>query len=199
MLKLNVKVDVDKAVKKIANARDDQVPFATAKALTLTAKDCAGDLVAALPDIFDRPTPYTLRAFGTEMARKSNLARGARVFIKPDQLKYLGIQVEGGTRTPAKKALLIPADIGTNQYGNIPRGKIQQMLARADVFSGTVRGVAGIWQRMKRGGVKLLVAYEHQARYKKRFDFYGLVEKSARAAFPGNFRTCMADAMRSAR
>ncbi len=62
----------------------------------------------------------------------------ARVFIEDIQAEYLKWVVEGGTRKPKNKAHVLPVKIRRNKYGNIPRGQIQKLLKRADVFSDEV-------------------------------------------------------------
>lgn len=197
MLNINVKVDVVRALAKLRDVSEKQVPFATALALTTTAKEVQRTLTDELDKSFDKPTPFTRRAIGVERATKQD--RHARVFIKRDQLKYLAFGIDGGTRKPAKRAIPIPVDQPVNQYGNLPRNKLRQLLARRDVFSGKVNGVGGIWQRKAHGKLVLLVSWKPQAIYKKRYPFFELGESSARAAFPSAFRTAVTQAMASAR
>jgi hypothetical protein len=123
-----------------------QVSYATAVALTRTAQDAQQALTAELSRTFDRPSPFTLRGVAIKAATKQNLA--ATVFLRERQADYLAIQITGGSRRPLRRALLLPRNIGLDQYGNIPRGVISRLLARKDVFSGTVRGIPGIWQRV---------------------------------------------------
>ncbi len=198
MINISVKVDITKALRKVRDFPDKQLPFAIASALTTTAQQTSNLLTNKLPEFFDRPTPFTMRAIGIERATKANLQ--ARVFIKPDQLKYLIYGIEGGTRTPNKRAIPLPVDQAVNQYGNLPRGKIKQLLARKDVFSGSVNGIGGIWQRIPGSRkLRLLIAYAPKASYRKRFPFYGLGADTAKAAFPQNFQNAMANALRTAK
>ena len=88
------------------------------------------------------------------------------------------------------------SNVKLNRYGNLAggKGRIKRLLAKKNTFQGTIGGVAGVWQRPKRGkrsrggsgtigqsGLKLLVAYESSAQYQPRFDFYGIAERSVRA------------------
>ena len=203
---ISVRIDINKALRKLKDFPEKQLPFAIASALTTTAQQTSNLLTNKLPEFFDRPTPYTMRAIGIERATKANLQ--ARVFVKRDQLKYLIYGIEGGTRTPRNKALVIPIEVKLNQYGNVARGKIAALLKQKNVFSGVVNGVAGIWQRQglgndsrgnKRGRLILLAAYEPKASYRKRYPFYQLGGETAQAAFPQNFRIALANALRTAR
>ena len=76
----------------------DQVPYATAVALTKTAQDAARELNAELPRYLDNPTPFTRNAFTLKRATKRDL--NAIVFAKDVQAKYLRYQVFGGARAP---------------------------------------------------------------------------------------------------
>lgn len=197
MITFTVKDDIAAVVRQIDAQFSRQVPFATAKALTETAKEVQRAITDELPRVFDRPTPFTQRGVGMTWATKANLT--SKVFLKDVQRDYLALQVTGGTRTPKRKALVVPAAIGLNPYGNLPRGKIKSLLARKDVFSGSVRGVGGIWQRTRGGGLKLLVAYEQKTIYRQRFPFGALAQKTIERRLLPNFRAAMASAIASAR
>lgn len=176
---------------------EKQLPFATALALTSTAKDVKANTEKRLPRVFDRPTPFTKKGVGIYSARKTRLS--AKVFMKDAQADYLEKQEEGGTRHPKGKALLTPVGQRLNKYGNMPRGAVKRILARSDTFSGTVRGIGGIWQRTRGGGVKLLVAYRKAAKYTERFGFKDSAYKTTASRFPTQFERAMARALKSKR
>lgn len=196
MIQFSVKTDIDAAVRQIEARFQRQVPFATAKALTQTAKDVQKAIVEQLPAVFDRPTPFTQRGVGITFATKASLT--SRVFLKDVQREYLKLQVTGGTRKPKRTALVVPAGVGLNAYGNMPPNRIKALLNRKDVFSGKVRGVGGIWQRTN-GRLKLLVAYEPTASYERRFPFGDIARQTIERRILPNFRAAIASAMASAR
>jgi len=197
MLTISVKSNLDAIMRDFERKYVKQIPFAMAKALTDTARDVQQEVTRQLPEIFDRPTPFTMRAIGFSRATKQSLT--STVFVKDIQAAYLKLEVLGGTRTPAKRALVLPTDLPTNQYGNIPRGQIKRLLARRDVFSGKVRGIAGIWQRTAARGLILLVAYEPKATYPKRFPFYDIGKRVVMQRIEPNFRAAWAYAVATAR
>jgi len=175
-----------------------QLPFAIALGLTDTARyDVKPAIERQIEIVFDRPTPFTKRGVGYRPAYKNRPV--SRVFIKDIQAHYLTLQETGGVRTPRRRALLLPAQQRVNQYGNLPRGSVQRLLARKDTFSGTVNGQGGIWQRTKRGGLKLLVAYEDQATYRPIFKFEETARRAAEIAFPKRFGAALARAIATAR
>ena len=78
----------------------------------------------------DKPTPFTKR--GVRVLRYANKAKlEATVGFMAAQAKYMELQIAGGTRQPGRAGLKIPAAIQLNQYGNIPRGIIAQLVAVA--------------------------------------------------------------------
>ena len=193
----NVRSDISAALSKLASYPRDQVPFAVAKALTATAQQTATLLTNKLPEYFDRPTPFTMRAIGFERASKT--AQRARIFIKRDQLAYLQFGIDGGTRFPKKRAIPLPVDQAVNQFGNLPRNTLARLLARKDVFSGRVNGIGGIWQRDGTGKLHLLIAWASKAAYRKRFPYYEIGGRTVREAFPRNLRLALIEAKRTAR
>jgi hypothetical protein len=78
------------------------------------------------------------------------------------------------------------------------RNKIQTLLAKPNVFSGTVRGIPGIWERTAKGLV-LRVAYEKKARYRPRYLFYEIGINEGLKVWKGNFETALDEALRTAK
>lgn len=196
-MQVSVRSNSKQFMRQMTKAQRSQLPFATARALTWTAKDAKVAVEKRIGTAFDRPTPYTQKAVATQPATKAR--QFSRVLIKDRQAEYLIRQEEGGTRTPKGTALVVPAGIRRNKYGNIARGGVRRLLARQDTFSGVIRGTPGIWQRTRAGGMKLLIAYEPKAEYKPRFKFAQTVEKEAQRAFPDNFERSFRDAVDGAR
>ena len=129
---IQVKTNVDQVLGRLRGNAREQIPYATARALTMTAREVATAETAALSEHLDRPTPFTQRAIGTASASKGNLA--ARVFVKDIQAAYLSLQVTGGIRLPKRRALVLPGSgQRVNQYGNLPRNKLRELLARRGI------------------------------------------------------------------
>ncbi|HDR8930450.1 TPA: hypothetical protein QDA84_000443 [Burkholderia vietnamiensis] len=150
---ISVDADVRALSKSLNRLQKDQLPFAISQALTATAKLAQGAEKAALPEAFDRPTPFTINSVAVKGARKSDLE--ARVFVKDIAAAYLEPYEFGGVHkligrgktwlNPKDKTLL-------NQYGNFSRNALQRLEARPDVFVGTVKtksgeSIGGVWQR----------------------------------------------------
>lgn len=124
-----------------------QIPFATAQALTSTARKIQAAEKTALSRKLENPTPFTVNAVGSAGARRDNLV--AKVFVRDIAASYLEPFEFGGDHKLNSQALLNPKNIKLNKYGNLTRNKMAQLKAKPDVFVGEIDGVNGVWQRKK--------------------------------------------------
>jgi hypothetical protein len=223
---LKVTVDNKAALAHLAGL-GQQIKYATARALTATAKEVQRRIPAALEKDLDRPTEFTKRGTFVIPARKDKLE--AVVGFKDRQASYLKWQIEGGSRSPSKKALRLPSAIGLDQHGNLPKGVIQKLIAVArkeskmakrtsrrikvssklDIFYGDPKDVGGhrfppgIYKIVKNGMreqmVPLVVFPQKSARYKHRFKFYEMAEQTIREVWANEFEKAIAEAIRTAR
>jgi hypothetical protein len=197
MLTISVRSDFQRMQRIMTDLERRQLPFATARALTRTAQAARDDVKASLPTAFDRPTPFTRGGIGIKTATKAGLT--AEVFVKDIQADYLAKQERGGVREPKKKALVKPVGIRINQYGNIANKAVAKAYQRKNTFSGTVRGTPGLWERTKKGGLKLLVRYEDRKQVKAKPWFIPVVTATVRRVWPRLMAESLRDAMRNAR
>jgi len=73
-MKISVKVDISGLERKLQRLKEDQVPFATAKALTQTAHAVNEAIKSEMRSRFKGgPTPYSLRAFKVKASTKRDL------------------------------------------------------------------------------------------------------------------------------
>lgn len=180
-----------------------QFQFAVAKTLTDTAREIQRVMPGEMVSVFDKgATEFTKRGVYIVPARKDKLQ--AEVGIKDKQAEYLYFQVEGGSRSPSKQALRLPAVVQLNDYGNVPAGLIRQLITRAkqskratkrqaerfgvsqqvDLFYGEPGDgrPAGIYKRVvvsatKHQLVPIIVFPKREARYERRLDFYGISQR----------------------
>lgn len=148
-MKISVDVRGIEAVKAHLAGVGKQVRFATAVALTRTALALEKDAQAAIPTTFDRPKPYTVK--GTYMKRATAQTLEARIGIKDRIAQYLAPNIGTSGRRPRvykrSEAMLRAAGILPNgrftvpgaeakldQYGNMSRGQIQQILSYFRTF-----------------------------------------------------------------
>ena len=193
---VNIRHDVFKLRDQLDDFAKRQMPFATARALTTLASLAKTDVIAALPQRFDRPTPFTQRGPAITVATKSRLR--ATVYIKDIQAQYLALQETGGTRQPPKQALIVPVDIKLNAYGNIPKGQLAKLKGKPNIFVASVNGIGGFYQRLPGDKLKLLVRFTPQATYKPRFGYHALVEATVTRNRTAVLRSALTNALRTA-
>lgn len=136
-----------------------------ATGLSRTAVALKGEFQGRLPEVFDRPTPYTLNSLFVKPARADDLV--AAVWFKDDRAasqggipatKYLLPQVRGGERSLKRMERLLamaghlPDGYVTvpgqgarlDGYGNMERGQLIQILSqlRITAVSGFTRNMA---------------------------------------------------------
>mgnify|MGYP003128448544 FL=1 len=223
-MQIDIRSDIKELTRSLNRIQRKQIPFATSKALNATAFDVRKTLQDALDIHLNNPTAYTKRGVQFEKSTKRNLVAKvgfrSRKFGKGQgkitQAEYMKRQIKGGTRFPQGQAIPVPvpSNMRPNKFGNIPRGKIDRLLADKDkYFSGTPKGGkggAGIWQRMpanskraksrnKGGRIRMVIAWEPKAQYSGRFPFRQIVARTVKKNFRLRFDTSIRQALASAR
>lgn len=147
MSQFYINVDISGCVKNLERTMMNQIPFAMSRALNKTAFDCNAEIKKKLPQIFDRPTPWTINALYVKKSTKRFLV--ASLEYKgwapkgTASARIITQHVEGGIRKfksserKLQRRGLIPTNSFTipssyariNQYGNISPGQINQMLS----------------------------------------------------------------------
>ena len=149
MLDYVVTGDVSKITAHLSDLAQRQVPFATAMALTKTAKFVQQKIREEMPRVFDGPTRYTLNSTWVRPATKQRL--WAEVKIKDDlatragvvpPIKWLAQQIYGGSRGhkgfenlllrmgKMPPGFAVPASsMPRDAYGNVSKGQIVKILA----------------------------------------------------------------------
>jgi len=215
-MRISIESDVKRLSATLNRAQRTQIPFAISKTLNQIAYQVAKETMPKKADqtFAGGATPFTKRGFKYVKSTKNKL--WATVFIDKDQAKYMKFMVQGGTRFPEKRAILVSTKQSRlNKYGNIPRGTLQKMIDdRSKFFKGTPKGKpnapAGIWERYGRKGrsssagqkIRLVALYTSEAQYKPLFPFGEFTEGvvfSRRDGFALKFQKNLADALRTAR
>ncbi len=217
-----MQISVQTNVKEIERALNifvrKQVPFAAAAAMTATAKLVQQAEVKNLSHVLDNPTPFTLRSIGITAARKNNLV--AKVYMRDVAASYLEPFEFGGVHKLNGRALLNPKDIGTNQYGNLPRNVMARLKGRSDVFIGVVKTkdgkmINGVWQRPlatapkagrkaaksanSTGHLKLLIRFGDALEVKQHLGYRALAKAVIAASFNREMGKALTAAMATAR
>lgn len=198
-----------------------QIPFATAQALTSTARKIENAQKVALQRNLESPTPFTVKSIKSRGARKSDLR--AKVFVMNIAAEYLTPFEEGGVHKLNGSALLNPKSIKLNKYGNLPRNKLSSLKAKDNTFIGDVGGANGVWQRkkVKKGKKgrkriqrspngtckdrkkqpmpKLLIQFGDALPVKPVLGYQDRAMKMAQVLLPQEIKRAIAEAMRTAR
>ena len=191
--------------KPIARDWEKRGRKAVGTALTRTAWDVRGGLMDGMREAFDRPTPWTMRAFNVQQANYNNLE--ATVYAKPSQAQYLFWQIEGGQRNTKafeKKLHLFGGEVALpaagaklNQYGNMSRNLIRNVIDDTNTsgsakrfFVGTPKGwlddgtFDGVWARVDDNNKLVRVMrFADDAEYRSRFDMSALARKKVDQVF----------------
>lgn len=245
-MRIDARVDVTALIKKLSAVEKRQLPFATSKALNLTAKEVKAEVRKEMPRVFDRPTPFTLNSVYMSPATKKDLS--AEVWLKDfapkgtPAVEYLAPQVYGGPRRQKRSERwlqwrgILPSGMfwtpgpgaRLNQYGNIPGGRITQMLSALKAFPEvgymaniTERSMkrnkkprdyfalprsrgrlpAGVYERVGRGrrGLRFTLAFIRQPYYKPRLPFFGIARRVHAREFGARFEKAWREALSTAR
>jgi hypothetical protein len=155
MMKLRVTANITNVQKYLGRLGDKQIRYATAVALTRTAKQAQSEVRTTMTRVFDRPTPYALNATRVKPATKATLQ--AEVLLKDKHgdpqskdVNFLYPEVFGTPR--GRKAFetrlmrvgwlrsnefVVPAtDLPLDPFGNVPTGMLRSILSQAGAAGG---------------------------------------------------------------
>jgi hypothetical protein len=236
-MNLQATVDISKLETEMDAWEKKRLPYATATALTRTAKKVQSAFIQAMKEKFDRPTPYTLSGTFVKAATARSLvatvgwkdwstkATPASVFMLP--------QVQGGSRTLKRSEKLLqqerylPAGMFAvpgsgakmDQYGNMSRGQLVQVLSTLKAFPesgylanrsramskrrtrlpeffvgspGGGRLPLGVYQRMRDRTIRPILIFTKAPNYKILIPFAAV----ATGVYDANFQTEFNKAMR---
>jgi hypothetical protein len=206
-------------VTAMRGAGRDQGPFIMASGLTNMARAVVKVETDTMQRVFDRPTPFTMRAVGFTPATKQKLQ--AQVFIKDAQAKYLEAQVDGGARhlktfeermtVTAGQLVVVPGDQAPrNAYGNVSKAQLLKIIREGNTsgdarryFYGRPKGSglpAAIYARVNNNKqIVPLLVFASQAVYQKRFKFGEVAEQVVRAQWVEHLTSAFQKATSTAR
>ncbi|TCK43997.1 hypothetical protein B0G84_2345 [Paraburkholderia sp. BL8N3] len=224
-IRISVQADIAALTRKFNDFERKQLPFASAQALTAVAKRVQAAEKAAMPQVFDRPTPFTVNSIGMRASRKNT--QEALVFVKDIAAAYLDPYEVGGTHKliGSGKTWLNPKDMALlNQYGNFSRAALKRLEGRPDIFIGSIKtksgeSIGGVWQRptdvkaVKRSGkrgvalrganktgqLKLLIRFGDARPVRQHLDFGKRAREVVAATYQAEFTAAMAKALATAR
>lgn len=155
-MRVTVTTNLDDLIKTLSKLEREQLPFASAVALTRTAERVQFNEKEVMRDVFDAPTPWTMNSLFVDPAEKRDWPKqSARTWFKDFAPKgtaandYLQAQVSGGPRKHkrSEKALIARGIMKSTEYaipgngaqldpfGNMKKGQIVKMLSDLRAFS----------------------------------------------------------------
>ena len=185
----DVRVDASDVIKQLSRISDnaDKIIFKGINDAAFELRSMWLQMIGS--DIAD-PVSFTKKVF---VDKATEASPEATVYIPPIQSEYLNLIVEGGVRkggdyaTVGNDQILSPVNIRLNKYGNIPEGpkrylgKVAAGLIK-NTYIGTPSGEDGdgqraVYQRNKKGKMKLLAVFIQTEPYKKTLPLYDAAEK----------------------
>jgi hypothetical protein len=212
-MRIEIKDNLKEISKRLTYVQREQIPFAAAMALNDLAADVADELTKQMPNIFDRPTPFTLKTYqsmpGRFYGKRAN-KRSLTAIIDPTasnlgerRMSYLKYQIDGGTRLPIKKAILVPTSYAPkNKFGNLSRANRQKMTSSdGKLFSAGLREgkTPGVYKRIGKDKIQPFAFYVDQAEYKPIFPVDKIAVGVVRSKFNYRMQRALQRALASAR
>jgi hypothetical protein len=210
---LSIKVNGMENVQRYMEAlRQNQLPFAMAKALTKTAQDVQAKVIAGLPSQFTLRTkwyqPNTPYGFKIEKATKTNLS--AKVYTKAP---WMQLQETGGVKQVPGKRLAIPFLEKQGSRPGIAFGvkrtkrdlimksqKPQALGSKAFILKGKKGDLLAMRTgRGKRSILRILYALEPKANIKARLYFAETAQQVVDQKWRPNFEEAIAYALRTSK
>lgn len=208
-----VNFEVAKATAWLSNVQKNQVPFATAKALTQTAQAIQKQVQADLPQRFTLRNSWVRQGIRIVPATKAKLR--AEVFSRD---AFMSLQEKGGDKRPKKDTnLAIPLAARRTKSGLIRPADLPENLGRS-TFSVTRggkqaarRGRAGTafkftasdgrtYLALRRGDkLELMYLLTPMAKVRRRLGLRDTGKRMYAATFNKLFAAALKDALRSAR
>jgi len=191
-------------VSEVLKAQDDlvnkQLPFATARALTLTAQDAQAAVRTGMQQRFTIRNAWSQRGIIVKPADKNVIPARSAVMVG-DIWNYLFLQESGGEKTPTGSLhIAVPEDIRSSP-SQILRSQLRPkaLLARKDVFIKDLGGGnQAIYQRVGKG-LKLLYILVRETNIKPRLGLVETAQKIGNERWAINFAASLEAALISAR
>jgi hypothetical protein len=149
VINVSIKADFSNVEKMLNNLQREQIPFATAYALTQTAKAAQREVQREIGRVFDRPTRYTENSVYVKPATKRKLVAEVKIQdVAKDSankpVQWLIAEITGGARKLKGMEVLLQAKgqmpkgwyavptsfAPLDQYGNVSGGQINKILSQ---------------------------------------------------------------------
>lgn len=210
-MQITVTHTIKEVLPKLDKFSSKQAPFSIAKALTRIAVKARTNANKATRQYFDRPVPFTQRAFKFKAANKQTLT--AMVYADRIQSRYLAFGILGGARRlkgferkfGQDDAAVPTRNIKVNSAGNVPLSTIKRIQAQPGRYLiGKPAGgnrPAGVYERTNKNTKlrALMIFKDQKPRYRKRLPLEDVVAKTVRRHFANELTQAYREAIRTAR
>lgn len=152
MLQFDIRTNSADLIRRFDNFRKDRIPRAMKDAANQTGRYIHGALTSEMKEVFDRPTPWTLRGLRFKLATEKQPV--VRIWLEESPgkgtaaAKFLAAQIEGGKRRRKRfevaliqSGLMPPTAYAVpgpwaplDSYGNVPGSFIVKMLSDLKAF-----------------------------------------------------------------
>lgn len=200
-MEISVKSNVKQLQQKFSRFHRDQVPFATASALTKTVQAAQRGIQEQIPNRFNVTKKWWLKQQPTGVKIKPATKRQlwATVFTNA---YFAPLQEDGGTKKPFKGSrLAVPTD-NVRAKKRRRSGGVREVIDRPKTFFGkTKTGKTALYRRRTKNArpIELLYVFSPTARITRRFRFKDTARAVAEKQFNRNFTKQMIQAIRTAR
>ena len=157
-------------------------------------------LSAETERVLDRPTPYTVQAFGQLPADAAVADPEGQVFVYDNQARWLSLEILGGERragdhATTRRGPLIPLPGAVlNSYGNLPRNMIRDAIQRGAFWRRSrLHPDREVLVERDAGGLSFIAEIIPEATYRPRFDFAGIVVDEVSKRLPAAIERAWAD------
>ncbi len=198
---MRIQVKAEPASRFLSQVAREQLPYATAVALTRTAQDGQRVVLQGLPSKFHLRRawwqPENRMGFKIRPATKTRLT--ASVYTRA---RWMTLHEEGGTKTPRGRKLAVPSRHVFPIERLIPRRKRPRAIyahSRPAFTIQTRAGPAVAWRRTARAPVQIFYRLIRQARIRPTLGLRGDVSRTVEQRWRNNFTRSFEDAMRTAR
>lgn len=204
MISYSVQSDIDKAFGKLQAIVDKkQWDFATARALTWTAKDVQAEVVKNMRSRFKIRREWVINGIRIKPVSK-NSVNGASIDVYSRDY-FMGLQEFGGDKIAHNKYIAIPTKmVRTRSNGIIPMSdrpkalgdRVEQVVINGTRFLALKKG-----RKSKKNGAKLRLLYVlvPKAKIGKKLHLADDGLRIAKSNFIPNFQKSLEDAIRTAR
>lgn len=199
MFEFTIDLPIPEMTLALRDLERKQLPFASSLALNWTLGDARDALIDELPRRFTIRNNWLERGIRIKRSNKRRLE--GRVFTVDEILR---LQIEGGIKAGHGHAIALPRGVRRNPRGIIRRANRPRSLRRKPRhFVQELRGGdRGIYRRRtkKRYPIEFLWRLESgSVRIDSRFDFAGIVTRTARKVWSRNFGRAFGKALATAR